>query len=355
MSQVLAAQRVFVAADAYPAASEENRLERVTTEAAQAGYPIRVAVLAFKQDLGAVSGLWRQPQSYARFLGLELSVAEHDRLLVVMPNGSGFYQPGHTQAQDQAQLRRIPSTPANVSLAARAAQQVQNLAAAAGHPLPSRSSQAAASRPASRTATTRAGGVSGGPQSLAARLAILRRPQTALDRTVSPSSVLSGLTDHRHTVPGLMRLAATVRTTSGVVRVFVIVRAAQTPTGAGRPASLDDQDQAWAVTIGARGANATSGLTAAQLDAPGVVASENGVIQSLVPDGVTRVRWVFNGQAADGASQRRPITIHPTVRDNVAIAPAVQKQGTLTAATWYDARGRQIATWASGQSPTPQP
>jgi hypothetical protein len=86
-----------------------------------------------------------------------------------------------------------------------------------------------------------------------------------------------------------------------------------------------------------------------------VVASENGVNQSLVPDQVARVRWVFSGRSPDGKRLRTPVTIYPTVRDNVAIAPLTRRQGLLAAATWYDASGLAIATWTGPQPRSRQP
>lgn len=196
-----------------------------------------------------------------------------------------------------------------------------------------------------------AGGAPSGAAPLVAKLAILRRPQTALDRMLPASDALNSLPDHRRSVPSLTRLAATLRTRSGVARVFVIVRAPQTPTGAGHSASPYEQDEAWAVTIRGGGANATAGLTADGLYHPGVVAFGNGINQSLVPDGVARVRWVFNGRSPDGVRLRGPVTIYPVVRDNVAISPVVRGQGMPAAAVWYDANGRSIATWRLGENP----
>ena len=57
-----------------------------------------MAIIASPYDLGAVTALWRKPRAYARFLGIELSLAYKQRLLVVMPNGFGFNWPGHSSA-----------------------------------------------------------------------------------------------------------------------------------------------------------------------------------------------------------------------------------------------------------------
>ena len=55
-----------------------------------------MAIIAKPDDLGSVTSLWREPQAYAHFLGLELSLAYKGRLLVVMPNGFGFNWTGHS-------------------------------------------------------------------------------------------------------------------------------------------------------------------------------------------------------------------------------------------------------------------
>ena len=48
-----------------------------------------MAIIGSAADLGSVTQLWRQPQTYARFLGGELSLVFHGTVLVVMPNGYG--------------------------------------------------------------------------------------------------------------------------------------------------------------------------------------------------------------------------------------------------------------------------
>ena len=67
-----------------------------------------MAIISSRTDLGAVTGLWRQPRNYARFLGLELSLAYKGRLLVVMPNGIGFNWPGHSSADAYRIARQGP-------------------------------------------------------------------------------------------------------------------------------------------------------------------------------------------------------------------------------------------------------
>ena len=89
-SDVLTTQPLFLPQDAAIPAKQQAQLAGLLQEAARSGYPIRVAVVASSADLGSVTELWRQPQTYARFLGQELSLVYRGPLLVVMPDGFGF-------------------------------------------------------------------------------------------------------------------------------------------------------------------------------------------------------------------------------------------------------------------------
>ena len=84
-----------------------------------AGFPIRVAIIASRSDLGAITGLWLKPRAYARFLGLELSLAYTGRLLVVMPNGFGFNWPGHAATAAYRTLSRDHDRAGGAGLATR--------------------------------------------------------------------------------------------------------------------------------------------------------------------------------------------------------------------------------------------
>jgi thiol-disulfide isomerase/thioredoxin len=134
-SDVLEYQDMFMAADAGGTLVQTQHLQDVIAAAGRAGYPVRVAVIASEADLGAVRALWRRPRIYARFLGLELSLVNHEAVLVVMPNGVGLYQPGSSLAADTALLARISISSKSRSPASRAAEAVTSLAAASGHPI----------------------------------------------------------------------------------------------------------------------------------------------------------------------------------------------------------------------------
>jgi cytochrome oxidase Cu insertion factor (SCO1/SenC/PrrC family)/thiol-disulfide isomerase/thioredoxin len=97
-SDVLVYQNLFAGSEVGLSVQEQVHLGALLKTAAGRGFPIRVAIIGGTQDLGAVTELWREPRTYARFLGYELSLAYKQRLLVVMPNGFGFNWPAHSPA-----------------------------------------------------------------------------------------------------------------------------------------------------------------------------------------------------------------------------------------------------------------
>jgi cytochrome oxidase Cu insertion factor (SCO1/SenC/PrrC family)/thiol-disulfide isomerase/thioredoxin len=106
-SDVLVYQPLFLAADSGLSVTQQVQLGDLVHRAGKAGFPVRVAIIAKSDDLGAVTALWRQPRTYARFLGIELSLAYKGPLLVVMPNGFGFSWPGHALKPGYEVLDRI--------------------------------------------------------------------------------------------------------------------------------------------------------------------------------------------------------------------------------------------------------
>jgi cytochrome oxidase Cu insertion factor (SCO1/SenC/PrrC family)/thiol-disulfide isomerase/thioredoxin len=131
-SDVLVYQPLFLAADSGISVSEQVQLGKLIHQAGRSGFPVRVAVIAKPDDLGSVTALWRQPRNYARFLGIELSLAYKGRLLVVMPNGFGFNWPGHPAASSYGILGRVKPAGDGAGLAAAAQQAITALAAAHG-------------------------------------------------------------------------------------------------------------------------------------------------------------------------------------------------------------------------------
>jgi hypothetical protein len=159
-SDVLAAQTVFLPQDGAIPPVQQAQLTQLVSSAGRAGFPLRVALIATRSDLGSVTALWRQPSAYARFLGQELSQVFHGTLLVVMPNGFGVARVGAGPADRAAggagggavggadggalagsaapggsALTGSAAAGGGAALGGAAIRAVQRLAAAAGHPL----------------------------------------------------------------------------------------------------------------------------------------------------------------------------------------------------------------------------
>ena len=136
-SDFLLVQRLFVPFHR-PDPALVDRLEATVYAADRSGYPLRVAVVGSRSDLGAIPQLFGNPRTYAQFLGQELKLAYHGHLLVVMPAGYGASRNG---LPDRPAARAVAALPAPTSgssddLATAAIAAVRRLSAAAGHPLP---------------------------------------------------------------------------------------------------------------------------------------------------------------------------------------------------------------------------
>ena len=152
-SDVLVYQNLFVASDANISIAQQVELGDLLTSAQRSGFTIRVAIIATPSDLGAITQLWGKPTSYASFLGIELSLAYAQRLLVVMPDGFGFNWQGHSTAAAYKVLGKIAVKPGGSGLATSAETAVRALASASGVWL---------AAPAASQAAGRAGGGSTG-------------------------------------------------------------------------------------------------------------------------------------------------------------------------------------------------
>jgi hypothetical protein len=127
---------VFLPFDAKLPARSAQQLTGLVKEARAQGYPIKVALIAGRYDLGSVVSLYGQPQHYAAFLGQELSLVFQGTLLVVMPQGYGVYRHGRPTAAEQHRLAALPTPAArHVDVATAAVPAVQAVAAAAGRTL----------------------------------------------------------------------------------------------------------------------------------------------------------------------------------------------------------------------------
>jgi protein SCO1 len=133
-SDYLYTQSVFLPAGTSPAI--QSQLRAVVRASTAAGAPIKVAVIGSAYDLGSITPLWQKPQTYAHFLGVELSFRYHGLLLIVMPNGFGLNDRSSAVARERRALAGLHIGSGSAGLAAAAEAAVRKLAAVRGHPLP---------------------------------------------------------------------------------------------------------------------------------------------------------------------------------------------------------------------------
>jgi hypothetical protein len=130
-SDYLLGQNVFLPFDVKIPPAKGNQLAQLLANAKRAGFPIRVAVIGTRYDMGSVTVLYAKPKQYARFLGTELKFIYRGRLLVVMPNGFGYSIGGRRATSSPIAGLAPPGHDGN-RLASGAITAVQRLAAAEG-------------------------------------------------------------------------------------------------------------------------------------------------------------------------------------------------------------------------------
>jgi hypothetical protein len=141
-SDYLLTRTTFVPPDLGISDGDAGRLATAVQSAHAGGYTIRVAIIGSPYDLGAIGSLMNQPKQYARFLGKELTLVYHGRLLVVMPNGYGVSRAGTLLVPEQATLDRLGAPapgadqPGGARLVAAAIEGVRRLAGRAGVTVP---------------------------------------------------------------------------------------------------------------------------------------------------------------------------------------------------------------------------
>jgi hypothetical protein len=91
-SDILLGQDVFVPYGVASSAADD--LDTTVRAANRGGQRVKVAVIASRADMGAVSQLFGQPKQYAKFLAAEIRNYYAGPLLVVMPSGFGVYDAG---------------------------------------------------------------------------------------------------------------------------------------------------------------------------------------------------------------------------------------------------------------------
>jgi len=133
-SDTLISQHVFLPLTVGYSLGDAGRLTRLLDDSRKKGFPLKVAVIARRADLGAIPSLFGQPERYASFLGQEDYYFFKDELLVVMPQGYGVYKHGGASKEDRAAISALPK-PENATgdvLAAAAERAVRALAAKRG-------------------------------------------------------------------------------------------------------------------------------------------------------------------------------------------------------------------------------
>jgi hypothetical protein len=134
-SDFLYGTNLFPSYDSGMSTAAQAALMDTIADAHKAGYPVKVAIIAKRDDLGSVTSLDRKPRQYARFLGIELGLVSKGPVLIVMPNGFGFYHAGHDPRPSYAVLEKIAIAPGGNGLAQAGIDAVAALAAKAGHPI----------------------------------------------------------------------------------------------------------------------------------------------------------------------------------------------------------------------------
>jgi hypothetical protein len=131
-SDYLYGLKVFLPFDVKVPKERQRELVSFVETTNRSGYAIRVAVIGSSYDLGSVTSLWRQPRTYARFLGAELQFVYAKRVLIVMPNGFGMYWKGHAVDREYALLSKLTIGKGASGLVDAAQEAVSRLAAASG-------------------------------------------------------------------------------------------------------------------------------------------------------------------------------------------------------------------------------
>jgi hypothetical protein len=119
-----------------PSKPEAQTLTRLIKEVKAKGYPMKVALIQTRGDLGAYPNLFNQPQRYADLLEKEIEFAvKNPHLLTVMPGGFGGENLGPKVDQALSGIN-IDVGAKSDGLARAAIEAVAKIATANGHPTP---------------------------------------------------------------------------------------------------------------------------------------------------------------------------------------------------------------------------
>src|SRR4051794_8245135 len=134
-SDVLLLQDVYLPYQPVVPKPVADALTRTVKQLRKEGYPLKVAVIATKTDLGTVPQFFGRPAAYAPFLESEIKFNKAKPLLVVMEAGYGTAAMDPKLASAVAGVEKPASGSAD-ALGRAAIDAVLRIAAVAGHPLP---------------------------------------------------------------------------------------------------------------------------------------------------------------------------------------------------------------------------
>ena len=179
-SDVLYTQRIYLPFFGEKVSPAHAAVLKKTVDAAWSkGYPIKVALIATRNDLGGVFQLWEKPQTYADFLGRELVFLYKGKLITVMPNGIGAYQYKQPVTKEKAVVKTITVREGADGTADAASIAVAKLAGLPPPRLPANTSGDGSGTPIWQFAVIVAGGVAILAAMLILGPMVWRRRQTA--------------------------------------------------------------------------------------------------------------------------------------------------------------------------------
>ncbi|HEY3922632.1 MAG TPA: hypothetical protein VGL76_11050 [Gaiellaceae bacterium] len=145
-SDYLITQQIFLPLAVPYSTADGGALTNMLNDAKTKNFPLKVAVISRRDDLGSVPSLYGQPQSYASFLAQEDYNFWKNELLVVMPQGYGLSKVKGLPAADKAVVAKLtpPRVTSGDGLIAAAERAVQALAARRGLKLSTESTSASA-------------------------------------------------------------------------------------------------------------------------------------------------------------------------------------------------------------------
>jgi hypothetical protein len=127
-SDVLPTQDVYYGAYVDLRAKPAAQLLAMLQQAREKGFETKVALISDVYDLGVQTALWKKPQDYAKLLAEELEYVYSGRVLIVMPNGYGYWDMGESGLRERQTLQELAAPRRTTKLLGSAITAVQQLA-----------------------------------------------------------------------------------------------------------------------------------------------------------------------------------------------------------------------------------